>query len=409
VTLSSLAENLSTTITRAGIHERFNTYTCDFFKTVYSHLFEMIKTRNKSMPIHIFKKFKSIQIIDSSSWNIPDALRSFFTGSVKAGCKVQFMINYMTGKISHFDLLSQVNPDQQYAKNMATLLKPNDLCIFDLGYAIAVALKDIAQKGAFFICRFNASAMNFYLGSDTPTADLVGLLRRLSNSQASYEIPCLIGTELQRTKVRMMAIRVPEEVANRRRAKLSAHSIKQGSCPSAKNLYLCDWTLLITNIPQEKGITIKDVVTLYSIRWTIELFFKQLKSILHIHKTHVRKNHHRFESEIWARCIVALFITYCYSIARTYTWRKTECEISFEKTVKYFKRNMAVLLDKFLDSLKKGIAYIERMIFNVIQSCRKYRQHTRKNSLDKLIERMAYKSLNQCIKLSQARIVELMA
>jgi Transposase DDE domain len=408
VTLSSLAENLSTSITRAGIHERFNKHTCDFFKAVYSHLFEMVKDRNKSMPIHIFKKFQSIQIIDSSSWNIPDALRAFFAGAVKAGCKTQFMIDYMTGKISHFDLLPQVHPDQQYAKGVATLLKPNDLCIFDLGYAIAVALKDIAQKGAFFICRFNASAMHFYLGNDTPIADLVSLLRRLSSTQVSYEIPCFVGTELQRTKVRMMAIRVPEEIANRRREKLRTHSIKQGSCPSEKNLYLCDWTLLITNIPQEKGITINDVITLYSIRWTIELFFKQLKSILHIHKTHVRRNHHRFESEIWARCIVALFITYCYSIARTYTWCQAECEISFEKTVKYFKRNMAVLLDKFLYSLKSGIAYIERMIFNVIQSCRKYRQHTRKNSLDKLIERTAYKNL-KCIKLTQARILEIMA
>ena len=79
-----------------------------------------------------------------------------------------------------------------------------------------------------------------------------------------------------------------------------------------------------------------------------------------------------------------------------------------EKTVKYFKRNAAVLLDKFLRSIRCASSYLQLMIVKIIASCEKFRQSTRKNSLDKLIEQTFYGEFKH-VKLTRANIVGLMA
>lgn len=406
VSLSALVENLTTPISRAGISKRFNNRSCDFLQGVYSHMFAvMSKAQQNSLPVDIFKKFSNVQISDSSSWKIPVGLKEYFSGYNQAGCKIQYMLNYKTGTIEHVDIGPETGADQQYSKGLADLLKPNDLILFDLGFAIPEALSKINARGAFFICRFNDATNNLYLDGNLSSveADVLTWLNPLPNQKAVYEIPCFVGNRKQRTKVRLLAVKVPEEVANRRRQKLCSQSRKKGWVPKERSLKLCDWTLMLTNIPVEKGVTFQEIFALYAIRWTIEIFFKQLKSVLNIHKTYVKSNPHRLKAEILARSIVALFITYCFSLARSDLWRRAKREISFEKTVKFFKRHAAVLMDRFLRSTGSAVVCLQHLIPQMIVSCKKYRQPTRKNSLDKLLEQTLFGEF-QHIKLSRVKL-----
>lgn len=366
----------------------------------------MTKAHQNPLPIDIFQKFKSIQINDSSSWKVPAALKGFFPGYNQAGCKIQLMLNYKTGTIQHVDLGPETNADQQYSKSLANRLHKDDLIRFDLGFTIPEALSKINAQGAFFICRFNDATINIYRDDDLSSAKIDILMRLNSwpNPKAVYEIPCFVGNQNQRTKVRLLAVRVPPEVANRRRQKLHAQSRKKGWAPQERSLKLCDWTLIMTSIPAEKGVTFQEIFALYAIRWTIEIFFKQFKSVLSIHQTYVKSNPHRLKAEILARSIIALFITYCFSLARSDLWRQAKREISFEKTVKYFKRHAAILMDKFLRSIRCAVIYLQQMIFQIISSCEKYRQPTRKNSLDKLIEQTFYGEFRY-IKLTRPKLV----
>lgn len=411
MSLTALVENLSTPITRVGVNKRFNESACHFLQGVSSHMFAVLsKSREKTLPVEIFGKFKNILINDSSSWKIPAALKEDFPGYNQAGCKTQFMLNYKTGTIQYLGIGPETGADQQYAKSLATLIQKDDLTLFDLGFAIPEALSKIDAKGAFFICRFNDAGNNIYTNNDPSCAkiDILTWLKRLEDGKAVYDIPCYVGNRNQRTKARLLALRVPEEVANRRRQKLRAQAQKKGWALKERNLKLCDWTLMITNIPVKKGISFQEIFALYSIRWTIEIFFKQLKSLLNIHKTYVKSNPYRFKAEILAKSIVALFITYCFSLARSDLWRQSEREISFEKTVKYFKRHAAILLDKFLHSMRSAVIYLEQMLSGIILSCEKFRQSTRKNSLDKLIEQKFYGDFKH-VQLTRSKIVGLMA
>jgi hypothetical protein len=409
MSLAALAENLSTSISRAGINRRFNKCACDFLRGVYSHVFAIMTTaQNASLPVGIFKKFRDIKILDSSSWKVPAALKGSFPGYNQAGCKMQFMLNYKTGTIDHLDIGPETNTDQQYSKSIDDRLQKDDLILFDLGFAIAEALSKIAAKWAFFICRFNDAAVNIYMDRNlcSPAIDVLRWLNKFNSRKSVYEIPCFVGNRQQRVQVRLVAVRAPEEVANRRRQKLRTQAQKKGWVPKERSLKLCDWTLMVTNIPAEKGVSFQEIFALYAIRWTIEIFFKQLKSVLNIHKTYVKSNPCRLQAELLARSIVALFITYCFSLARSDLWRRVEREISFEKTVKYFKRHTAILMDRFLRSIHSAVVYLQYMISQIILSCEKFRQSTRKNSLDKLIEQTLYGNFKH-IKLTRPKLVRL--
>ena len=272
MSLTALTENLSIPITRVGINKRFNKCACDFLENVYAHVFAvMSRTREQSLPVGIFKKFRKIMINDSSSWKIPAALKEVFPGYNQAGSKIQLMLEYKTG----IDLGPEIGPDQQYAKNLGNLLEKGDLSLFDLGYAISEAINKIDAKGAFFICRFNDAGINIYRDADPSTdIDILTLLNQLQSQKAVYDIPCFVGNQTQRTRVRLLAVRVPDEIANRRRQKLRAQSRKKGWTPKERSLKLCDWTLMITNIPLEKDVTFQEIFALYAIRWTVEIFFK---------------------------------------------------------------------------------------------------------------------------------------
>jgi Transposase DDE domain len=77
---------------------------------------------------------------------------------------------------------------------------------------------------------------------------------------------------------RLIAWRLPEEQANRRRQKLRQESKhKYGKEPTAQRLAWCDWTILVTNVPLEK-LSPPEAAILYRTRWQVELLFKRWKS-----------------------------------------------------------------------------------------------------------------------------------
>src|SRR5207249_5684354 len=82
----------------------------------------------------------------------------------------------------------------------------------------------------------------------------------------------------QRLACRLIAWRVPEEQANRRRQKLRQEMSRKGKRePSAERLAWCDWTILVTNVPVER-MTPEEAVVLYRARWQVELLFKRWKT-----------------------------------------------------------------------------------------------------------------------------------
>ena len=84
----------------------------------------------------------------------------------------------------------------------------------------------------------------------------------------------------RRVPARLIAVPVPEEVAVKRQTGHRQKAQKHGRQPSTQMLDLCQWTIVLTNIPQEE-LSVQEAVVLLRLRWQVELLFKLWKQVGH--------------------------------------------------------------------------------------------------------------------------------
>ena len=147
------------------------------------------------------------------------------------------------------------------------------LRISDLGYFAVAVFAAMASAGEYFLSRLQFGT---HVLLDDGMA--VKVLKWLTKQPGSFvDVSVLLGQE-QRLPCRLIAWRLPPEQANRRRRKLRQDiRRKRGSEPSEERLAWCDWTILVTNVPEEL-LTPKEAAVLYRARWQVELLFKRWKS-----------------------------------------------------------------------------------------------------------------------------------
>jgi hypothetical protein len=147
------------------------------------------------------------------------------------------------------------------------------LRITDLGYFNIAVFAEMTKEGEYFLSR-----LQFGTSIGLPERGAITLLDWLNRQEGPFvDQQVLLGQE-QRLSCRLIAWRVPEEQANRRRQKLRRETMsKKGREPSAERLAWCDWTILVTNVPVEL-MTPEEAVVLYRARWQVELLFKRWKS-----------------------------------------------------------------------------------------------------------------------------------
>lgn len=89
----------------------------------------------------------------------------------------------------------------------------------------------------------------------------------------------------------------------RQRVRNSAMARKNSQL-KPETLALCDWTLLVTNLPVE-DFTAHDILCLQRLRWQIELLFDLWKTDLSMDQWRSQQPH-QILSEIYAKLLLAL-------------------------------------------------------------------------------------------------------
>jgi hypothetical protein len=226
----------------------------------------------------LLERFASVQILDSTTIPLPDGMSEQFEGcggsynSGAAALKLQTELDLRNGQLSHIEIESGRSPDGASSRQEA-MPPAGGLRITDLGYfSVPVFAKIVAAK-AHFLSRlqFGTKVM------DRNGAE-IDLMRWLPKQAGQYiDVEILLGAS-ERLPCRMVAWRVPEEMANRRRQKLRKEIMrKRNQEPSEERLAWCDWSILITDLSAEE-LTPQEAVVLYRARWQIELLFKRWKA-----------------------------------------------------------------------------------------------------------------------------------
>lgn len=264
-------------VTPQAVEQRFTDRTARFLEALFrAATRQVLAARQPLAPV--LARFTAVDLLDSSTIALPDALRERFPGcggshgGGQAAMKLQVRWDLRSGALEAIAL--EPGRDCDYKTPLQTdAPRPGSLRITDLGYFDTAVFQGLDRRDCYWLSRLQFGTSVF-----TPDGRPLTPLRWLSEQPGPFvEQPIRVGSE-RKLACRVVAWRVPEEVANRRRQKLiAAAKSKDGRVPGAERLAWCDWTIPITNVPAAL-LAPAELAVLYRARWQIELLFKRWKS-----------------------------------------------------------------------------------------------------------------------------------
>lgn len=277
--LTDTAAVLGINITSQALDQRFNQIAATFLKGVLeSSVCEVIRGEKSSLDI--LRRFSGIYLMDSSTVVLPDELAKVSQGcggssskNTSSSLKLQVKWELLTGGLCLE--LTEGRESDNSSTFQQEKLPPSSLRIADLGYFNLDVFEKIDEEGGYWLSRVKSGCVLYVKEDDTyQRYELAEYLTKQEENAVEVEI--LLGAKAK-LPCRLIAARVPQEVASERRRKLKQRAKKKGRTPSKRQLELCDWIILATNAGYEL-ISFDEAFVLARMRWQIELLFKLWKS-----------------------------------------------------------------------------------------------------------------------------------
>jgi hypothetical protein len=275
--LAQMAAQCEADVSAQAIDQRHTPVLMKFLELVFRKAVQLAFASSHSLS-PILERFPIVVLLDSSTFSLPDEMQKEFQGcggSYGGGAsamKLQTEFDLRSGALSHIQIEPGRSPDgatnRQHARRGEGSLR-----ISDLGYfCLAVFAAMVAAKEHFL------SRLQFGTAVLTPDGQQVEMLRWLGKQPKKLVDQLILLGKTQRLPCRLIAWRLPTKQANERRRKLRKEArSKYGKEPCAERLAWCDWTILVTSVPQVM-LTPEEAAVLYRARWQIELLFKRWKS-----------------------------------------------------------------------------------------------------------------------------------
>jgi hypothetical protein len=179
-----------------------------------------------------------------------------------------------------------------------------EVLLADAGYGQREPLARVARSDAYFVVRFPWT--NIPLETvEGETFDLLGWLRTLPEAEPGAFPVQFRAPGGEPVRCRIVAIRKSEPAAAAARKKALRQRNKRGEKIDVRTLEAVGYTFVLTNLPEE--ISAESVLSLYRLRWQIEMKFKTLKSVLHLDRAPVRTDQ-GLRVHVFAKLLIALLI-----------------------------------------------------------------------------------------------------
>lgn len=275
--LAQMAAQCGVDVTPQAVEQRHTRRMVEFLEGLFRAATKLVVGSDRSLA-PILARFPRVDILDSSTITLPESMQGRFAGCGgsygfgAAAMKLQTELDLRSGAIEHVEVEPGRSTDgatsRQHVRRGAGSLR-----IADLGYFNVGVFAEMDAAGEYFLSRLQFGTQ--VLEENGEAVDLLSWLPRHANPVVDRRI--LLGKE-RRLACRLIAWRVPPEQAARRRQKLRKELLdKHGKEPTAERLAWCDWTILVTNVPEDM-LTPQEAVVLNRARWQVELLFKRWKS-----------------------------------------------------------------------------------------------------------------------------------
>jgi Transposase DDE domain len=300
-----LEEHFGVQFKKQSLDERYNTHSVKFLKNCFENLLSQWFVKEK--PQGLTTTFNRILLRDSSVWQLPTSLSTFYpsknSSKTGASIKIDYCVNYLDGKVEQLVLESGRVPDSKINTEYMPSYQTNDLIVNDLAYWNYKAFKNYDKIGAYFVSRLKTDASLF----DLKTNESIALVDVLPKDDSMISFNCSLAhpqTHKGSIPVRVCIEKVPQSVREQRLEKLQKTAKSQKWNLSELRIELCGYNLYVTNASQEQ-LPSSLIRLIYGIRWQIELIFKIWKSIFEIDQVKPMSIF-RFECMLYGRLILIL-------------------------------------------------------------------------------------------------------
>jgi hypothetical protein len=340
-TIEDFAEDLD--VTPAAVQHRLTPKCVDLMRGVLEKACAFLMAA-EPLDLELTRRFSGIYVEDCTSLKLMPAWSTAFpgcggaeVGQGAAGLKALVRIEVQTGALSAVRWERGREHDLNFSRNAGDV-PPGSLSLSDLGFWCPERLDHMTKQGVWWISRVPAGTTLKAFGRGRES--LAAFLSRQKTDRVDQGV--LLGEK--QFAFRLVAVRCPQSVAERKKRQLIKKSKKRGRQPSAQQWRLCEWLVLVTNLPSE-DFSAEALWTLYRVRWQIELVFKRWKSVLGLGQSLARTNRYRELTELYAKLLGCL-VTHWGSLLRAGLLTK----LSLHQILKRVKRAIGSLKDSWDES-----------------------------------------------------------
>lgn len=154
---------------------------------------------------------------------------------------------------------------------------PGEIRIADAGFLQPERIGCVLSQGADVVVRA-AWRNGRWLDAKGEALDLLAMFKAASTSRIDRHV-LLCRTGGEPIPLRFIAAKLPPEAAEAARRRARREAQKRGSTVSDAALAAAEWVVLATSLGAAE-FSADDVLSLYRLRWRVELAFKRLKSVV---------------------------------------------------------------------------------------------------------------------------------
>jgi hypothetical protein len=301
---SQLAQVRQVCISAPGLSKRFGPAMADWLLELLQRA-TRLHLRAQTVNLPLLRRFTAVVIEDSSQVPLPDDLKEVWKGCggrgkvSEAQVKLHVRWDLCSGQLDGPVLSDGRVPDTR-SPLREDPLPAGSLYLGDLGYFDLMWLKAMSRRThegkRYFLTRLK-HGVKLYTHKGHELL-LRGILPHQLGHVVQYGVQ--VGSQA-RVVARLLIVKVPKDVADQRREELRQEAKDQGREVSAEQLYLADWTVLITNVPT-RLLSMHEVFALLRVRWQIEWLFKRWKAVGQIDEWR-GKDPWRILCEVYAKLI----------------------------------------------------------------------------------------------------------
>ncbi len=274
--LAATAAAVGCPIAAQSLDARFSEAAATLLEGVLARAMAVVVT-GPDVTTGLLARFNGVELVDATVVGLPAVMAERWPGlggntptAGQAALKVEVRLDLTDGAVAASRMAGRHH--DQRGPLAAEPVRAGSLRVADLGYFSVERFAEIGAAGAFWLSRLK-------LG--TVLADADGArLDVMSAVEQAADMPSGLPVRLSATHAlpcRLVARRVPPAVADERRRRVRRAARQKGGTASKRQLALCDWTALVTNVPAAR-LAAAGAFALYRARWQIELLFKLWKS-----------------------------------------------------------------------------------------------------------------------------------